>query len=322
MWHVVCLCTGPVSLCPTCILVHCEHTICTIYENADGTPQNPPFSLAAVETGSYRRTIQCSAFVVSPLIVPGGVLLCVFCMCTCVRTSACAGINSAGCMLAGESVRRWLFLDLRRSSLCLCCCCFWARHPRLQLHTHSRLDDNLSTSSSTWVRKHTQKHTSKRQHLGTSVAVGMCCCWQFLWRLSGPRLAHGLWYGSLQAQHGGEDCVWEWGQTTLLAMAGVSAGKSVCQCLRRADASKAFWLDLKQLQVQSPAFIFANEARRSWIIRKVSNNMNELMLKCAAGSKKPQYDGFRGALGQNRKRDVCWHLVARIKATWIKEENH
>lgn len=68
------------------MLVRYEHTICTIYENADGTPQNPPFSPAAVETGSYRRTIQRSAFVVSPLIVPGGVLLCVFCMCTCVRT--------------------------------------------------------------------------------------------------------------------------------------------------------------------------------------------------------------------------------------------
>lgn len=41
--HAVCLCTSLVSLCPTCILVHDEHTICTIYENADGTPQNPPF---------------------------------------------------------------------------------------------------------------------------------------------------------------------------------------------------------------------------------------------------------------------------------------
>lgn len=90
-------------------------------------------------------------------LCPGGELLCVFCMCTCVRTSACAGINSVSCMLAGESVRRWPCLDLRSSSLCPCCCS-WARHPRLQLHTRSRLDDNLSTSSSTWVRTHTETH--------------------------------------------------------------------------------------------------------------------------------------------------------------------
>lgn len=42
-----------------------------------------PFFSAAVETHSYRRTIQRSAFVVTQLIVPGGVLLCVsVCVCT------------------------------------------------------------------------------------------------------------------------------------------------------------------------------------------------------------------------------------------------
>lgn len=41
------------------------------------------------------------------------------------------------------------------------------------------------------------------------------------------RLAQRLRHGSLQAQHGREDCVWERGQTSLLALAGLSAGKSV-----------------------------------------------------------------------------------------------
>lgn len=58
-------------------------------------------------------------------------------------------------MCAGRwfCVRRWLYLDLLCSYFCLCCCrCCWARHSCLQLHTHSRPDASLSTSSSTWVR--------------------------------------------------------------------------------------------------------------------------------------------------------------------------
>lgn len=39
------------------------------------------------------------------------------------------------------------------------------------------------------------------------------------------RLASGLRHGSLQAKHGREDCVWERGQTSLVALAGLSAGK-------------------------------------------------------------------------------------------------
>lgn len=73
-----------------------------------------PFFSAAVETHSYRRTIQRSAFVVTQLIVPGGVLLCAcwcecvcvlhvyLCMCICV--CLLPGINSVGCVPAGDSV--------------------------------------------------------------------------------------------------------------------------------------------------------------------------------------------------------------------------
>lgn len=45
-----------------------------------GLPEIPFFS-EAVETHSCRRTIQRSAFVVTQLIVPGGVLLCVYTVC-------------------------------------------------------------------------------------------------------------------------------------------------------------------------------------------------------------------------------------------------
>lgn len=89
MWHDVCLCTVLYFLCA------CWCTMSILYvlyvKVLMGLPKIPFFS-AAVETHSYRRTIQRSAFVVAQLIVPGGVCVrvCVYCMCTCVCTYACA----------------------------------------------------------------------------------------------------------------------------------------------------------------------------------------------------------------------------------------
>lgn len=74
--------------------------------------------------------------------------------------------------------------------------------------------------------KHVQKHT----HLQTKLPLFN---WDFIvfffhvWCFSPPRLAQGLWHGSLQTKHGREDCVRERGQTSLLALAGLSAGRSI-----------------------------------------------------------------------------------------------
>lgn len=72
-----------------------------------GLPKIPFFS-AAVETHSYRRTIQRSAFVVAQLIVPGGVCVrvCVLYLYLCMYICVCLllGINSVGCVPAGDSV--------------------------------------------------------------------------------------------------------------------------------------------------------------------------------------------------------------------------
>lgn len=81
-----------------------------------------------------------------------------------------------------------------------------------------------------------------------SCLPGVCLSlWHFNWhwlkRCSVLRLAEGLWHGTFQTQHSGAYCVRQRSKTSLLAVAGLTAGKlhlkrhKITQCLPKEEVT-------------------------------------------------------------------------------------
>lgn len=209
-----------------CVWVQCTSYMCSVWK-CWWDPLKWPFFLSSNWNSATGE--QSSAQPAAVVVVVLCVRVCV-CMCACAGTCECThmqlGINSVSCVPAGNSVHddgRTCTSPARFSVTAAAAALEQGTSTRSRIHTHPRTAAPTQAPPPGWENSKWWDSLKSFQHPACFLFSVMYL--DFVSSVP-PRLAQGLWNGPLQTQHGWEDCVWERGEASLLALAGVPAGTS------------------------------------------------------------------------------------------------